>query len=259
VPKRIGKLVNKSKISDNKYLFSLSAILLLISGLNILLIIFKIGDTNFEVNIFTSSIFTAFTIIFLTYAINTRETKRWRAVEDKILERISLKLYDLADSIDFYFLFSKLPEEYDKRIEENRPTNVKDYEHYKAMNRVTVEYYATHLVHLGETGTYLLQECSQEGILEIKHEFEKQVEYFEQLVGHYFLFLSPIQVNALMSIENSLNRIVKSCDDVRHLVGTRKHFSVCRHQFDEVQVELEEEIKNVFDQIYQLNKLGLGF
>jgi hypothetical protein len=94
--KDLSKLLD---ISENSYLFVLVLVLGLFSVLTwVWLIPQGIFEYNLGVNIFTSSIFTIFTIVFLSLFITFRDNMEWRRIKKAVYLDLRIHLVILFDS-----------------------------------------------------------------------------------------------------------------------------------------------------------------
>ena len=69
----------------------------------IILIPFHILEYNLGVNLFTSSIFTVLTILFLSWLFSLREKAEWKAVREEVYFQIKLELLTLFQMVADYF------------------------------------------------------------------------------------------------------------------------------------------------------------
>ena len=95
--------------------------------------------------------------------------------------------------------------------------------------------------------------------MEIRSVFESEHDYFEHVISEYVAFLSPILMNSIMVIEDEINRIINSCDDVKIIAGVRKDWDLIQPQVNRAKDDLKAEISKVAKEIEALNKNGMGF
>jgi hypothetical protein len=220
---------------------------------------------DMAVNLLTGSIFTIFTVVFLTWLIRIREVNQWKLVEKKVLDRVASHLYETFESIYLYFLEPgpKMPDEFEKRV---AAADKMDFgiKREKLLSSLFVEYYASQMeIELGEeSGMDFLQNPDLEAAQNFMQEFDDENDYLEHTISEYSRFLPPDLFNSIMEIEDGLQGIVTICRGIVHIdLPSLKHshpevFENIR-QLDEK--ALRDSIHKIAKEIYKLNKIGLGF
>jgi hypothetical protein len=219
---------------------------------------YKIIEYNLAVNLFTSSIFMVLTVVLLSWLLNVRKKAEWKAVEHRVLRRMSDRLYNLTDAIDFYFLGDNLSPEYQRKMQEVRKIGP-DRERMLSENRLIAEFYASHPISFGDLGNYFFEGMNREGILEIKEEFLKEQDRLEHMISEYFTFLQPVLINSIMAIEDEIDRIVFVCGEARTLAGVRKNHPPLEGQVNSAKEHLKVVIQKIAEEVDSLNKKGIGF
>jgi hypothetical protein len=220
---------------------------------------------DIAVNLLTDSIFTIFTVVFLTWLIRIREVSQWKLVEKKVLNRVASHLYETFETIYLYFLepAPKMPDEFEKRIAAAEKMNF-GIKREKLLSSLYAEYYAGQTeIELGEeSGMDFLQNPDLEAAQGYMHEFENENDFLEHTISEYSGFLPPDLVNSVMEIEDGLQGIVTICRgivyvDVPSLKQSHPEVFENIRQLDEK--ALRDAIHKIAKEIYKLNKIGLGF
>lgn len=217
------------------------------------------------VNLLSGSLFTIFTIVFLTWLIRKRENDSWKLVEKRVLYRISTHLYKIFDNIYLYFL--QPAPRMSKQLEEQFAKAEKmDYglKRERLIDVILVEFYASQeQIMLGnETdGMVFLQNPDLEAATGFKSDFEKERDFLEHIITEYSKFISPVLMNSIMQIEDGLEGIILVCDRIISidLPSMKQDHSdlFANITRDNVRI-LADAIHKITKEIDKLNKKGLG-
>jgi len=164
------------------------------------LIPYGIVEYNLGVNLFTSSIFMALTVVFMSLLIDLREKRRWKSVENGVYQKIGWHMKNILS--EFTYLLNFPPELLEVPADEDwsvayRKSLIAQAKYLAGRNVEEIK-----LSHVGEN--YL----SSEGGKYLDIFCRKELEEISEIEMKYGRFLKPSLILLIMKLESDLRGIV---------------------------------------------------
>jgi len=244
-------------LSERMYWTILALSLVAFIAINVVWILPIVRDL--AINLITDSIFAIFTIVFLTWIINTREAKQWNVVEKHILKRIVDRLYGMFDGIYCFFLEpidirEDIPEQLKKRI---------DNPDFRIFYGAVAEYCATYGLEIGKemAGFEFFNAPSDEDIDVIDDFFKDYGDFFEHIITGYSRFLPPELMHSLLEIIDSVELIRNTCSGMHIDIMVDKNFDKSHQEYFKKlrKKDMVNAISTISKEVHKLNTKGFGF
>jgi hypothetical protein len=242
-------LENKTTvISERKYLLLLCLGLLFFS---IFLWVWWIPnglEYNLGVNLFTSSIFTVFTVVFLSLLFTVRENREWRRVKDEVYFMIGLELsmlfHEVSDLIegeyDFITSLLSMEPEKNKQLVFAKLEELSQQKAIKLNPRMLSFFFE--------------EDVAMQSLKEIKGGLrDVQMKYSRFLPSEITLSLISIQreIEAIR-ILHTLNALLQK----KQIASLLARASICS---SDVQTFLQGHLLSIIKEMYKIWKMGIEF
>jgi hypothetical protein len=248
--------ITRRTISENIYLLLVAIVFLSIAIFFGLEICVSNSLPLGYISIFTSSLFSALTIILLSLVLKAKEKAEWKAVEDFVMKRIADMLFKVVGSATLWFTDNtEWQKKYKKELEETRFSE----ENHSVYCRLAVRYYSEHTVQISGHGQELFKNDPSSTVYEIAEEFRNQQERLEHMVSEYFSLLSPSCLNSLMSIQKDLDKVVDLCETAIFFAKSREEYHSKHLNYDLALERLSVSLQRMLREINILNEMGKGF
>jgi len=209
-------------------------------------------EYNLGVNLFTSSISTVLTIVFLNFLFTSREQNEWKTVKDEVYSMIQMELGSMFNDILNYV--------------ENGLTT-KSYLLNLKKKETRKEAFLSALTELKDAEELKLNDAEWKLMIENKtslEAFSTASQTLNEVEIKYSRFLSSQLTLSLIKIQNSIRML----ETLTQLHASMKGLSpTLRPILSPVYQEMEKEIprilshsfKRILEEIYNLHKMGIEF
>jgi hypothetical protein len=216
------------------------------------LVSYGILEYNLGVNLFTSSISTVLTIVFLNFLFTSREQNEWKTVKDEVYSMIQMELGAMFNDILNYVE--------DGLITKSYLLNLKKKETRK-------EAFLSALTELKDAKELKLNDAEWKLMIENKTSliaFSTAAQTLNEVEIKYSRFLSSQLTLSLIKIQNSirmLDTLTQLHTSMKGLSPTLRPILLPAYQEMEKEIPkiLSHSFKKILEEIYSMHKMGIEF